>query len=59
MERVHGEVVKVLRRPDVNELVLAGGSETVGNPIEDARTRVRNETAMWAKVVKSTGIKVE
>ena len=59
VERVHGEVVKVLRRPDVNELVLAGGSETVGNPIEDARTRVRNETAMWAKVVKSTGIKVE
>ena len=59
LERVHGEVVKVLRRPDVNELVLAGGSETVGNPIEEARTRVRNETAMWAKVVKSTGIKVE
>ena len=59
VERVHGEVVKVLRRPDVNELVLAGGSETVGNPIEEARTRVRNETAMWAKVVKSTGIKVE
>ena len=59
LERVHSEVVKVLRRPDVNELVLTGGSETVGNPIEEARRIVRNETAMWAKVVKSTGIKVE
>ena len=59
VDRVHSEVVKVLRRPDVIELVLAGGSEVVGNPIEDMRTRVRNETAMWAKVVKSTGIKVE
>lgn len=59
LERVHSEVVKILRRPDVNELVLAGGSETVGNPIEEARKIVRNETAMWAKVVKSTGIKVE
>ena len=59
LERVHSEVVKILRRPDVNELVLAGSSETVGNPIEEARKIVRNETAMWAKVVKSTGIKVE
>ncbi len=59
LERIHSEVVKVLRRPDVNELVLAGGSETGGIPIEEARMKVRNETAMWAKVVKSTGIKVE
>ncbi len=59
LDRIHSEVVKILRRPDVNELVLTGGSETVGNPIEEARKIVRNETAMWAKVVKSTGIKVE
>lgn len=57
--QMHAEVVKVLRRPDVNETVLAGGSETVGNPIEAARKVVAAETAMWAKVVKSTGIKVE
>lgn len=59
VERIHSEVIKVLRRPDVNELVLASGSETVGIPIEESRIRIRNETAMWAKVVKSTGIKVE
>ena len=59
LERVHSEVVKVLRRPDVNELVLAGGSETAGTPIEETRKKVRDETAMWAKVVKSTGIKIE
>ncbi|MEQ1774596.1 MAG: tripartite tricarboxylate transporter substrate binding protein [Burkholderiales bacterium] len=57
--RIHSEVIKVLRRPDVIELVLAGGSETVGNPIEESRTSIRNETALWAKVVKSTGIKIE
>ena len=59
LERMHSEVVKVLRRADVKELVLTGGSETVGNPVEEARKIVRDETAMWAKVVKSTGIKVE
>lgn len=59
VQQIHAEVVKVLRRPDVIDLVLAGGSEAVGNPVEVMRTRVRNETAMWAKVVKTTGIKVE
>ena len=59
VQQIHAEVVKVLRRPDVIELVLAGGSEAVGNAVEDMRTRVRNETAMWTKVVKTTGIKVE
>lgn len=59
LDRVYGEVVKVLRRPDVIELVLAGGSEVSGTSIEASRTIVRNETAMWAKVVKSTGVKIE
>ncbi len=59
VDRMHAEVVKVLRRPDVNEVVLSGGSETVGNSVEAARKIVAAETAMWAKVVKSTGIKVE
>jgi tripartite-type tricarboxylate transporter receptor subunit TctC len=59
VERIYAEVVKVLRRPDVNELVLGSGSEVSGITTEEMRTKVRNETAMWAKVVKSTGIKIE
>ena len=59
LNRLNAESVKVMRRPDVNEVVLAGGSETVGNSIEEFRTMVRNETAMWAKVVKNTGVKIE
>ena len=57
--RLYDEVVKVLRMAEVKELVLAGGSETSGLSTEETRVKVRAETAMWAKVVKSTGIKVE
>ena len=59
LAQIHAETIKVLRRKDVNDAVLGGGSETVGNPIETWRTMVRDETAMWAKVIKSTGIKIE
>ena len=59
VERMHAEAVKVLRMPEVRELVLAAGSETSGLPPAETREKVARETAMWAKVVKSTGIKVE
>ena len=59
IERLYGEVVKVLRVPEVKELLLSGGSEVSDTSITAMRTKVRDETAMWAKVIKSTGIKIE
>ena len=59
VDRIYAEVGKVLRMPEVKELVLGAGSETSGISPDETRAKVRAETAMWAKVVKSTGIKVE
>jgi tripartite-type tricarboxylate transporter receptor subunit TctC len=59
IERLYNEVGKVLERPEVKEYVLQGGSETSGLATEATRTKIRNEIAMWAKVVKSTGIKID
>ena len=57
--RLHEETAKVLRVPEVKEIVLAGGAETVGIPPQETNRIVREETAMWAKVVKTTGVKIE
>jgi tripartite-type tricarboxylate transporter receptor subunit TctC len=59
IERLYNESAKIMRRPDVNDLVLASGSEVSAISTAESQARVREETAMWAKVVKSTGIKVE
>ena len=59
IERLYKESVRVLQIPEVKEQVLAGGSETSGLSTEESRAKVRREIAMWAKVVKSTGIKIE
>jgi tripartite-type tricarboxylate transporter receptor subunit TctC len=58
-QRLYAEVVKVLQNPEVKELVRGSGSEASGLSTEATRAKVRAETDMWAKVVKSTGIKVE
>ena len=59
VKRIYDDVVAILQLPEVKELVLAGGSETSGLSTEETRAKVRAETEMWAKVVKSTGIKIE
>lgn len=59
IERLYTEAVKVLQMQEVKEHVLAGGSEISGISAEASRAKVRREIAMWAKVVKAAGIKIE
>jgi tripartite-type tricarboxylate transporter receptor subunit TctC len=59
IDRLYGEVAKILQQREVKDLVLAAGAETGGDRPEEARAIVRDETAMWAKVVKTAGVKVE
>jgi tripartite-type tricarboxylate transporter receptor subunit TctC len=57
--RLYEETIKVLRVPEVKELVLGMGAETSGISPQEANRLVRDETAMWAKVVNTVGVKIE
>jgi tripartite-type tricarboxylate transporter receptor subunit TctC len=57
--RLHDETIKVLKIPEVKDAVLATGSETAGIASQEANAIVREETAMWAKLIKTVGVKVE
>jgi tripartite-type tricarboxylate transporter receptor subunit TctC len=59
VQRMHAEIGKVLRMKEVQDLVLTAGSETAPSETADTRSKIAAETAMWAKVVKSAGIKIE
>ena len=59
INRLYVESAKILRLPEAKELALGVGSEPVGNSPQEANRIVREETAMWAKVVKTTGVRVE
>jgi tripartite-type tricarboxylate transporter receptor subunit TctC len=59
IDRLYAESAKILRLPEVKELALGVASETVGNPPREANAIVREETAMWGKVVKTVGVKIE
>jgi len=55
--RLHGEVVKVLKLPDVTQRLGGLGFEIAGSTPEEFGAYIRAETAKWAKVVKASGAK--
>lgn len=59
IDRLYQESARIMHLPDSKERVLAGGAESAGTPPDEARAIVRDETAMWAKVVKTAGVKIE
>lgn len=57
--RLHAEVVKILRAPDIKERLLAMGAEPVGNTQEQFGAFIKSEMAKWGKVIRDANIKPE
>ena len=55
--RLHGEVVKILRAPDMKEKFLAMGAEPVGSSQEQFGAFIKSEMAKWGKVIRDANIK--
>lgn len=53
--KLHAEIVKIMKLPDVNERLSGLGAEIVGNTPEEFGAFIKSETAKWGKVVKASG----
>jgi tripartite-type tricarboxylate transporter receptor subunit TctC len=59
VNRLHVELVRALRSPDVRERLLSQSTEPVGNTPQEFGTFMRSEHAKWGKVIKAANIKVD
>jgi tripartite-type tricarboxylate transporter receptor subunit TctC len=57
--RLHAELVKSLKMPDVVQRLDALGFEIAGTTPEQFGAYMRSETGKWAKVVKASGARPE
>lgn len=57
--RLHGEIVKALRRADVREQLASQGASAIGSQPDELAAYIRAETIKWGKVLKASGVKVE
>ena len=59
VSRVHTEVVRILRIPEVRDGLTAQGADIVGNTPEQFAAWIRVEVKKWAEVIRVSGAKVD
>jgi len=59
VDKIHTDLVAVLRMPEVKQQLGALGAEVVGNSEQEFAAWNRNEIAKWSKAVKESGAKVD
>jgi tripartite-type tricarboxylate transporter receptor subunit TctC len=57
--KLHTDVTSVLARPDIRERFGEQGAEVVAGSPEQLAAFVRRESALYAKIIQSSGIKVD
>ena len=57
--RLHAETVKALAMPDVRQRLEGVGFELVGSTPEEFAAYIRSEIAKWAKVVQTSGVRLD
>jgi tripartite-type tricarboxylate transporter receptor subunit TctC len=57
--KLNGDIVKILRLPDVHERLTGLGADVVGNSPEQFAVFQKADAAKWAKVVKDSGARIE
>jgi tripartite-type tricarboxylate transporter receptor subunit TctC len=59
IDRLHGEIVAIVKQPEVLERLQADGSEPIGSTPRELAEHIAAEIARWTKVVKAIGLKPE
>lgn len=57
--KLNAEVARILGTPEVRKIFANEGAEAVGNSSGEFAAVVKAETAKWAKVIKTAGIKID
>src|SRR5438067_5507866 len=59
LEKLNAEVNKIINAPDVKEAWAKQGAAPMGMPMDQFAKFLHEDIAKWAKLVKSTGMKVD
>jgi tripartite-type tricarboxylate transporter receptor subunit TctC len=59
VEKIHAEVVRILKLPDVAERIASQGGEIVGNTPAEFAAFIAAESAKYAKIIKDAGVRLD
>ncbi len=59
IDRLHAEIVRALKSPDLLKRLVDAGADPVGSTPEEYTAFIQSEIVKWAKVINAAGIKGE
>ena len=59
VDTLHAAIVAALGRPDMKERMAANGTDIIGNTPAEFAAFIQSDLVKWAKVVKSSGARVD
>lgn len=59
VDRLNGEIARIMNLPEVKKLVLAQGAEPWTTTPQEFAEYLQRETALYTRIIKEAGIKVE
>jgi len=59
IDRLHREIVQVVRSPEFKQVMTSEGAQAVGNTPAEFDRIIRADVQKWAKLIKEAGIKTE
>lgn len=59
IDRLHQEIVKIVRSPEFTQVLTAEGATPVGNTPAEFDAVIRADVKKWAKIIKEAGIRVQ
>ena len=59
IDRLHQEIARIVRAPEMRERLSTEGTEAVGGTPEEFAALIKAETEKWARVIRDAGIKPE
>jgi len=57
--RIHADVMRVLKLPDVAERIASQGADIVGNSPAEFATFIAAESAKYARIIKQAGVRLD
>jgi tripartite-type tricarboxylate transporter receptor subunit TctC len=59
IDRLHREIVKIVRSPEFNQVLAGEGANAVGNTPAEFDAIIRADVKKWARIIREAGIKAQ
>ncbi|HEV7804015.1 MAG TPA: tripartite tricarboxylate transporter substrate binding protein [Burkholderiales bacterium] len=59
IDRLHGEIVKIVKSPEFAQVLTSEGATAVGNTPAEFDAIIRADLVKWAKIIKENGIRAQ